>query len=244
MQIIKNQQGITTSTVIGFIVILVIIGFTGWRVMEANKAIDENKVVSNSPTKESKTDANETPSVPEGYVEYSKNNLTFYYPDTQQPAKDTTATFSKETPSVLSAVALKDYNIAMYDAKDLQLQMGIGAPWVCNYNADASTFTLNKAKSFEGIASNACDKFNKKTALSGIEFNNLSTGYESRIVVSYAAPTKDKKYLIKISNTRDDVQCYQAEVSPAECTARADKQLKTLEGFVASFADVNEVLFK
>jgi hypothetical protein len=86
MRIIKNQQGITTSTVIGFIVILVIIGFTGWRVMEANKAIDENKVVTNQPIKSANTESTQKDTaykIPEGYLAYENKTygFTFAYPE-------------------------------------------------------------------------------------------------------------------------------------------------------------------
>lgn len=85
MNILKNQKGVTTTTVIGFILILGIVGFTGWRVMEANKAIDNNKVVSNEPVVKNDTKSNsstETP-VPDGYDRYSDKdlNLTFDYPE-------------------------------------------------------------------------------------------------------------------------------------------------------------------
>ena len=85
MNILKNQQGITTTTVIGFILILGIVGFTGWRVMDANKAIDENKVVSNHPATKNEADSEiveDTP-VPEGLNRYSNKelDLTFDYPE-------------------------------------------------------------------------------------------------------------------------------------------------------------------
>lgn len=244
MNVIKNQKGITTTTVIGFVLILAIVGFTGWRVLEANKAINGNKVVSNQPVQSDNEKEPTKPTVPDGYVKYSKNKLTFYYPEEQQPAKDTTATQKKYVSSVVSAVELKDFNVTMYKAANLQLQMGIGAPWVCNYDVSDSTFTLNKAKSFTGISSSSCDKFNEKDEFNSIAFNNLSTGYEARIIKAYAAPTDDDMYLIKVSSTRDDGECYTGELTEAECEERADQQLEELQDFMAKFADVNESLFK
>lgn len=245
MYVKLNQKGMTTTTIIGFVLILIIVGFTGWRVMEANKAIDNNKVVSNEPVKNNATkDEIKTSSVPDGYTEYSNNGLTFYYPKTQQPAKDVTAVYKKASANAVSAVDLNDYDIVMYTAADLQLQMGIGAPWVCDYVVESSTFTLNKAKSFNGIASNACEKFNKKDVFNTIEFNNLSTAYEARTIMSYAAPTKDNKYFVKISNMRDDGKCYQGESTQEECSERSTEQLNTLKSFVSDFTEVNENIFK
>lgn len=82
MRIINNQQGITTTTVVGFVLILVIVGFTGWRVMEANKAIDENKVVSNQPVKgndDEATPSEQTYTMPDGYIAYQNKSYGFMF---------------------------------------------------------------------------------------------------------------------------------------------------------------------
>lgn len=115
MNVIKNQQGITTTTVIGFVLILVIVGFTGWRVMEANKEIDGNKVVSNQPNNKNEPDSTSgsTVKIPDNYKTYTNKTLDFSFAYPESWGKPTQQSDPANSSLFLLLFSLKEQDLAV-----------------------------------------------------------------------------------------------------------------------------------
>lgn len=119
MRLSNNQQGLTTTTIIGFILILVIVGFTGWRVMEANKEIDSNKVVSNQPNDKNEPASTQgsTVKIPDNYKSYTNETLdfSFAYPE------------SWGEPTLQSDPANSSLFLLLFDLKEQDLAVELRA---------------------------------------------------------------------------------------------------------------------
>jgi hypothetical protein len=143
MNVLRNQQGITTTTIIGFVVILGIVGFTGWRVMEANRAIDENTIVSNQPVKGSGAEKSESKNttIPEGYIKYESGAISFNYPEawgeaTQQSFTKVNAenrSVGSRDPIVLLGFSqlAKEVSLFVWDVDEVAVSLAFNAPVYC-----------------------------------------------------------------------------------------------------------------
>lgn len=136
MKLYKSQSGIAHLTIIGLILILSIVGFTGWRVWQvrqdnkksANQSDGVSQSMSNSKPKEKTEDKNK---LPDGFVEYTNQEygFKFAYPKewgevaVQKEPGYTTYTYDSEPKStgayglLMSFSLNKDVAASMYNSK-------------------------------------------------------------------------------------------------------------------------------
>ncbi len=130
MKIHKSQSGFSPVHVVLILVLVGIIGFTGWKVYDAGKPT--KMVDSNAVTPDAKKESNraEENKIPDGFTEYENKDLgfKFIYPQSWgevQVNKTETESLASGSSYRLSFLLKKEIN-ASFRSKDWKMKEGVG----------------------------------------------------------------------------------------------------------------------
>jgi cytoskeletal protein RodZ len=246
MKLPKSETGFSHLLIPLIIVVLGAAGFAAWKVYETNKTTEQPP--SNFTVKTQAADQAESkPDIPEGFVEYKNEELSFsfFYPKEQAPVTDITNEegqkraneFRRGSKEKLT-LELKDVTISLNAAESYIYHAGVQAPMYCPYDVSKNKFSFDPSNQY-GIAKN-CELVT--SSFSNVPFFEIAKGDEVVISNSYLTPVLSKKYMLFVTTGYVEYNSGNQTKEDSQESITANKQI--INTFMDRFVPANKDLFK